>query len=183
MLDAADFLFNDRGIQVTTVDDVADRAQVSAAEFTSAYASKNDLVEAVLDFRHNTWMGHIEESTETVDAPGDKILAVFGYLELWFAEDTFHGCVFINSYAELGRTVPWVAAMAARHVTRFTGFIEDLAVTANLPRSLGTSIALLAEGAQTTAALTHTVSPARDARSAAATLIAVYRSDLELPSF
>ena len=31
-----------------------------------------------------------------------KLLAVYVYLETWFAEDTFRGCGFINAFGELG---------------------------------------------------------------------------------
>jgi AcrR family transcriptional regulator len=183
LLKSADYLFNARGIQSTDLEAVVHRASLTTDDFDGCFESKTELIEAVLDSRHTTWIGHVQDACDEVDDPRDKILAIFGYLERWFAEDTFQGCVFVNSYAELGRNEPWVAAMALRHVTRFTTIVEDLATSAGLPRHTGTSIALLAEGAQTTAALTRSISPAREAKSAAALLIALYQTDVEFPDF
>lgn len=183
LLDSADYLFNARGIQSTSLSAVLGRASLTEADFDGCFESKNALIEAVLDLRHTTWIGHVEDASAEVDDPRDKILAIFGYLERWFAEDTFQGCVFVNSYAELGRSEPWVAAMALRHVNRFTTIVEGLAISAGLPRHTGSSIALLAEGAQTTAALTRSIAPAREAKSAAALLIALYQTDVEFPEF
>jgi hypothetical protein len=67
--------------------------------------------------------------------------------------------------------------MAQRHKESFVTLVTDLALEAGLPRELGASVALLAEGAQVSAAMTRTTSPARDARQAAAMLIALYQDD------
>lgn len=183
IVDAADYLFNAHGILVTDLAAVAERSGVTVADIGGEFSGKDDLVETVLDARHHTWVGHVHDACDQVEDPRGKILSIFTFLEGWFAEDTFRGCAFVNSYAELGRQQAWVADMAGRHVATFTLYVEDLAVAAGLPRPLGASIALLAEGAQVTAALTGTVTPAREARMAAAMLIAVYDTDQDIPDF
>lgn len=183
LIHSADDLFSVGRIASTTVDDIRRGAGLSQLAFDAEFSGKDDLVVAVLDLRHRTWNAHLDDATAGADDPRDKILAIFGYLETWFAEPTFHGCAFVNTYAELGPEVPWVADLAARHKVKFIDRVTGLAVEAGLPESAGTSIALLAEGAQVTAALTRTVSPAREARSAAAMLIALYQDDPGVTAF
>lgn len=148
-------------------------------EIASVFASLDLLSEAVVDRRHLVWMGQVQDCCDEVAAPKDKVLAIFNLLERWFAEETFTTTVFSTIYATLGVENPWVVRMAARHLKTFTVLVEDLAVEAGLPKTLGTSIAILAEGAQVTAALTTDPSPAREARTAAAMLIAIYQTDLD----
>jgi AcrR family transcriptional regulator len=179
VVDVADDLFNARGIRSVRLLEVATASGVEIDEIRRLFQSKSGLVEVVLEARHVTWSQHIADATVEVPDSRDKLLAIFGYLEEWFAEDSFQGCVFINSYGELGRNNTRIAEMAQRHKESFVALVTDLALDAGLPRELGSSIALLAEGAQVSAAMTRTTSPARDARQAAAMLIALYQDDDE----
>lgn len=177
VVDVADGLFNARGIRSVRLLEVATASGVELTAVNRLFGSKAGLVEVVLEARHVAWSQHIADATVEVDDPRDKLLAIFGYLEEWFAEDSFQGCVFINSYGELGRNNARIAEMAQRHKESFVALVTALALDAGLPPELGASIALLAEGAQVSAAMTHTVSPAREARQAAAMLIALYQDE------
>ncbi len=174
---SADHLFTIGHIGSTTIDAIDEHAHRSRAAFDAVFRDKDELIIAVLDYRHATWNRHLAEAMATSTDPRDKILSLFSYLETWFAEPAFHGCAFVNVYAELGPEIPWVAEYAARHKHVFIDLVTRLALEAGLPESAGTSIALLAEGAQVTAALTRTIAPAREARSAAAMLIALYQQE------
>ncbi|GAA4266592.1 TetR/AcrR family transcriptional regulator [Frondihabitans peucedani] len=173
---SADHLFTIGRIRSTSLGAVEKHAHRSHAAFIKVFRDRDDLIVAVLDYRHAAWNKHLADAIAVSQDPRDKILAIFTYLETWFAEPTFHGCAFVNAYAELGPEIPWVADYAARHKHVFIDLVTRLALEAGLPESAGTSIALLAEGAQVTAALTRTIAPAREARSAAAMLIALYQS-------
>jgi AcrR family transcriptional regulator len=183
IVDTADRLFNDHGINAITVEAIAEEAGLPLGDVLTAFPEKRSLIEVVLDLRHNVWTGNVIAAAAAVDDPRDKLLAIFDYLESWFAEDTFQGCVFVNSWAELGRDEPWLAEMAVRHKTRFAGIVEEIATSGGLPTSVGAGIALLAEGAQVTAALTRSVTPAREARATAALLIAFYQGEPVHSSF
>lgn len=183
---SADRLFTAGHIASTSIDDVDDLARLTRADFDAVFDGKDALIQAVLQHRHTTWTGNLLAAIDTADDPRDRILTMFTFLEGWFAEPTFQGCAFVNVYAELGPEIPWVAESAARHKIVFSSIVIDLAVAARMPASVGASIALLAEGAQVTAALTRSIAPAREARTAAAMLMAVYRLDddlLEFPDF
>ncbi|WP_286345606.1 TetR/AcrR family transcriptional regulator [Frondihabitans sucicola] len=177
LIRSADHLFTIGHIRSTTIDAIDAHAHRTRAAFDAVFRDKDDLIVAVLDYRHAAWNRHLADAMAPSADPRDKILSIFSYLETWFAEPTFHGCAFVNVYAELGPEIPWAADYAAKHKNVFIDLVTRLALEAGLPESAGTSIALLAEGAQVTAALTRTIAPAREARSAAAMLIALYQEE------
>jgi AcrR family transcriptional regulator len=180
---SADELFNAHGINSITVEQIADHAGVPLSALLAEFPDRRSLIEVVLDLRHTVWTGNVVAAAHTVEDPRDKLLAIFDYLESWFAEESFQGCVFVNAYAEIGRDNDWMATMAIRHKSNFGSIVGRIAADAGLPTSAGTGIALLAEGAQVTAALTRTVAPAREARATAALLIALYQGEPVLSSF
>src|SRR5215472_4060092 len=92
-------------------------------------------------------------------------------LARWFRTETFRGCIFINSYGELGGVTPAVAAIVRTRKAGFQARIAELVREAGGPASLAPQLAILAEGAQTTAAISGASAPARQARKAAETLI------------
>ena len=100
---------------------------------------------------------------------------MYDFLEDWFADDSFRGCGFINAFGELGATSPAVAEIAREHKASFQRTVARLAADvvpdAERAEELAAQLALLAEGAQTTAAISGDVSPALHARRAAAMLV------------
>ena len=114
-------------------------------------------------------------AVDRASTPRDKLLAMYDFLESWFADDTFRGCGFINAFGELGSTSPTIADIARAHkesfqqyVGQLTGAVVDDTAVAD---ELAAQLALLAEGAQTTAAIAGSTEPAAHARRAAAVLI------------
>jgi hypothetical protein len=100
---------------------------------------------------------------------------MYDFLEQWFGEESFRGCGFINAFGELGATSPAIVTIAREHKESFQRYVEELVRAAGLSgpdaEELAAELALLAEGAQTTAAIAGTVAPAAIARRAATTLI------------
>jgi hypothetical protein len=87
------------------------------------------------------------------------------------AEDDFRGCMFINSFGELGATAPRVAEIVRAHKAKFQARLAEIVAEAGAPAWLAPQLAILAEGAQTTAAIAGTNDAARQARQAAEVLI------------
>ncbi|MBU4213432.1 MAG: TetR/AcrR family transcriptional regulator [Actinobacteria bacterium] len=168
---AADRLFYGRGVQAVGMDAVRAQAGVSLKRIYALFPSKDDLVVAVLHHRSRRWDAGLAAATATVESPRDKLLAVFDFLADWFVEEDFRGCAFINSFGELGALSPQVAAAAREQKASFQGYVAALVRAAGAPESLAPQLAILAEGAQTTAAIAGTPDAARQARDAAATLI------------
>ncbi|MFH7339322.1 TetR/AcrR family transcriptional regulator [Streptomyces sp. KHY 26] len=172
ILDSAEELFYARGIQRVGMDAVRDAAGVTLRRLYQLFPSKGDLVEAYLARRDARWLRGLAAYVDSAaHSPRAGLLAVFDWLEDWFARPDFHGCAFINSFGELGGTSPQVTAAARRHKDAFHAYLRELATAAGASADTGTQIALLAEGAMTTAAISGTPAPARQAKQAALLLL------------
>ena len=171
VVDAADELFYARGIRAVGMDDVRNAAGVSLKRLYSLFPGKDSLVLAVLRKRHEMWTEGLTEAVESIAEPRDRLLAVYDYLAEWFADDGFRGCGFINAFGELGSTSPEVAAYAREHKRSFQAQLAALVADAGYDVSLAPQLAILAEGAQTTAAIEGSPEAASHARRAAQTLI------------
>lgn len=171
VVDAADSLFYARGIRAVGMDDVRSAAGVSLKRLYSLFPGKDSLVLAVLRRRHAMWTDGLTAAVAAVDGPRAKLLAVYDYLAEWFAEDTFRGCGFINAFGELGPTTPAVAEYAREHKRSFQQQLGGLVADAGVDPALAPQLAILAEGAQTTAAIEGSPEAAQHARRAAETLI------------
>lgn len=177
IVDAADALFYARGFQSVGMDEIRTTAGVSLKKLYSVFPGKEQLVAAVLGGRHDLWEQGIEQAVAAAGTPRDRLLAMYDFLEQWFGDDTFRGCGFINAFGELGATSPAVAEIAREHKDSFQRYVAGLAAAAvpdlDAAEELAAQLALLAEGAQTTAAIAGDTTSARHARRAAATLIDV----------
>jgi AcrR family transcriptional regulator len=171
IVDAADALYYARGFHAVGMDQVRDAAGVSLRRLYTEFPSKDDLILAVLAKRHDLWTDGVAARVATEHDPAAKLLAIYGYLADWFVEDTFRGCGFINAFGELGAADPRVAEAARRHKESFQAFVAELAADAGASPALAPQLAILAEGAQTTAAIAGTPQAAADARAAAQVLI------------
>ncbi|GAA4254646.1 hypothetical protein GCM10022255_060110 [Dactylosporangium darangshiense] len=132
--------------------------------------SKDDLVEQVLARRHDMWNALVADAT-AVDDPRLRLLAIYDMLARWFDQDDVRGCMFINSFGELGATAPRIAEIVRAHKAGFQARLAEMVAEASAPPSLAAQLAILAEGAQTTAAIAGTNESATQARQAAAVLI------------
>ena len=168
---AADALYYARGIQSVGMDEVRTAAGVSLKRLYSEFPGKEQLVLAVLDARHRQWEAGLAQAAAGLTDPRARLLAVFDFLEQWFGDDTFRGCGFINAFGELSATSPAVAEAARAHKQTFQDYVAQLAHELVGDRELGSQLALLAEGAQTTAAIAGRPDAAAHARRAAEVLI------------
>jgi AcrR family transcriptional regulator len=168
---AADRLFYGRGIQSVGMDEIRTAAGISLKRMYSLFPSKEAILAEVLRRRNEEWTSGILLAARDEPTPDAKLLSIFDFLSAWFAQDDFRGCAFINSFGELGASAPLVADAARAHKVGFQQYVAELAAEAGAPPSLAPQIALLAEGAQTTAAIAGTPDAAADARAAAAILI------------
>ncbi|MEU8827931.1 TetR/AcrR family transcriptional regulator [Streptomyces sp. NPDC048636] len=171
VLDAAEELFYGRGVQSVGMDEIRNASQVSLKRLYQLFPSKGELVEAYLKRRDLRWREALARHAEAEGDPGARILAVFDWLYGWFAEPDFRGCGFINSFGELGATTPAVADAARAHKEAFRAYLGGLVAGAGRPAALAGQLALLAEGAITTAAISGSAEPARQAEDAARVLL------------
>ncbi|GMA25444.1 TetR family transcriptional regulator [Luteimicrobium album] len=168
---AADRLFYAHGVHAVGMDAVRAEAQVSLKRIYSLFPSKDDLVVAVLHHRTEQWATGLEAAVRAAATPRDRLLAVFDFLDAWFREDDFRGCAFINSFGELGATSPAVAEAVRAQKAAFQEYVLGLVREEGLPDVVAAQLAILAEGAQTTAAISGDPAAAAQAREAAAVLV------------
>lgn len=172
VIGTADELFYARGVATVTMDQLRDASGVSLKRLYALFPSKEDVVVAVLEGRQGIWREGVERAIDAAPDPRAKVLAVYDFLAAWFCEPDFRGCVFINTFAELGATSPRVAALVREQKAAFQQRMAELVTELGGTERLGAQLAILAEGAQTTAAISGDPDAASDARAAAETLIA-----------
>ncbi|CAM4341053.1 HTH-type transcriptional repressor KstR2 [Mycobacterium basiliense] len=134
ILSAAYELFSHRGIRAVGTDEVIERAGVAKATLYRHFATKDDLVLAVLQRREELWtFGLIEaQSRERGNTPEEQLLAIFDVMHDWFqSRDGYEGCSFINVLLELGADHPAGRACIA-HIDHVRGIVRERAVAAGL---------------------------------------------------
>jgi AcrR family transcriptional regulator len=171
VVEAADQLFYARGVQAVGMDAVRTAAGVSLKRIYALFPSKDALIAAVLERRRAQWNAGIAATAERASTAREKILAVFDFLDGWFREPDFNGCAFINAYGELHDGNPDVSRTVREQKASFQRYVADLVRDAGGPETLAAQIAILAEGAQTTAAIAGTPEAAAQARAAAEVLL------------
>lgn len=171
ILDAADHLFYTRGIQSVGMDAVRAEASVPLKRLYAQFPSKEALVIEVLHQRAQAWDAGIAAAAAHAHTAREKLLAVYDFLDDWFRANDFRGCGFINAFGELGAASPAVADVAREQKESFQRYVNELVDELGAPTLLSAQLAILAEGAQTTAAISGRPDAAAQARAAAATLI------------
>jgi AcrR family transcriptional regulator len=170
ILQVAYGLFYTRGIQSVGMDELCKAAQVSRKTFYSHFPSKDALLLEVIGRWHTVFMAGVTGLADAAATPREAMLSIFDFLAGWFDTDSFRGCGFMNTFGEMGSISPAVASIAREHKLSFQVHLIELVRAAGGPDWLGPQLAILVEGAITTAAISGSAEPARQARLAAETL-------------
>ncbi|MDM4141366.1 MULTISPECIES: TetR/AcrR family transcriptional regulator [Mycobacterium] len=181
VLTAAYDLFSRRGIRAVGTDEVIGRAGVARATLYRHFATKNDLVLAVLQRREELWThGLIEEQSRLRgNTPEEQLLAIFDVMHDWFQlRDRYEGCSFINVLLELGPEHPIGQACIA-HIDHVRDIVRRRAEAAGLAdvEDFASSWHILMKGAIILAAVGD-LDAALRARRMARTLIDQHRPPL-----
>jgi AcrR family transcriptional regulator len=172
LLDAADELFYEEGVHSVGIDRVIERAGVAKATLYSTFGSKEGLVRAYLEGRHQSRKQRITRGLARYDSPRDKLLGVFDILGELFAEPGYRGCAFVNASAEsaAGSSVEQVS-------DEYRGWVRSVFVQlaseagAADPEALARQLYLLYDGATTSARMDHNPGSAAAAKVAATVLV------------
>jgi len=172
ILAAAEELYYRKGYAAVGMDELRTAAGVSLRRLYGLFPSKTDIVKAVLGRKHEEWERGLTGRVRAVgqDARG-QLIAVFAYLQDWFCADDFRGCAFINAFGELGGTDPEVAEIVRAHKKSFQHYMSALVAGIGGSELLAAQLSILAEGAQSTAAISGDPAAAEQARAAAEVLI------------
>ncbi|MBO0872531.1 MAG: TetR/AcrR family transcriptional regulator [Pseudonocardia sp.] len=173
LLDAADELFYDRGIQAVGMDQIRSASGISLKRLYRCFPSKERLVVAYLRRRDGRWRAELASFVNRHRDPEARVLAVFDWLNEWFARPGYRGCAFLNSFGELGAASPAVAEAARDHKDLLHRYLAGLAAetAADDPAALSDQLLVLVDGAISVAAVTANPAAAHHARAAAHALL------------
>ncbi|MEV5835671.1 TetR/AcrR family transcriptional regulator [Nocardia sp. NPDC052112] len=154
LLATAEELFYADGIRAVGIDRLLQESGVGRASFYRHFASKDDLVVAVLEDRDRRWLTWLRESVEAkAGDPMDRPLAVFEALSERFARKDFRGCAFINTMVEVADPDAAAHHAADRHKRRVIEYLAEILTAAGRSdaEELAAEFALLVDGAIVTA--------------------------------
>ncbi|MFD5096598.1 TetR/AcrR family transcriptional regulator [Amycolatopsis thailandensis] len=171
LLDAAEKLFYENGIQAVGMDQVRAASGLSLKRIYRFFEAKEDLVVAMLRRRDGRWRGNLADRVERVTDPRERVLAIFDWLADWFAEPGFRGCAWINAHGEFGPSSEAVLAEVRAHKRAFHEQVDAWVRATGL--RVTEPVYLLAEGAIVTAGISGDPAPAHQARDAVAALLGI----------
>lgn len=146
LLTAHDLFYRD-GIRATGIDRIIAESGVAKLTFYRQFASKDDLVRAFLDYRHERWMAWFVDALGRHGArAGAGLKPVAPALAEWLADPAFRGCAFINTVTELGPSLPDAAAIARRHKQDMTAVLADLLPPGRQRQALAEAAAVAVDG-------------------------------------
>lgn len=153
LLAAAEELFYDEGVNTVGIDRVIERAGVAKASLYKTFGSKEQLVCAYLEARHERQQAQLLAALASRwSTPAERLLGVFAVQGEAARRPGFHGCAFANATAETAAGSPvHQAAGAYRSWLRelFRNLAEQAGATD--PDALSRSLVLLYDGAATSA--------------------------------
>lgn len=148
ILKTAHDLFYQEGIRATGIDRIIEGAKVTKVTFYRHFPSKNDLIAAYLDYRHEQWMAWFSEVLGRSPRNTQFLLEpVVSALKEWFGAPGYRGCAFINGVVELAGIAPWVAEVSLRHKRDMMNAIADLLPAGEQVPGLAQAAAMAVDGA------------------------------------
>ena len=156
LIDTALILFNQFGYHATGIDLILAESGVSKATLYKHFRSKEELILAALQLRHEQVVSKLQDKIETNKQnqentdPIENVLVIFDNLNEWFNSETFFGCNFINVSAEYADPNHPINIFAAKHKQVIVNMIaEQLTTKENnqATQQKADQIGLLVEGA------------------------------------
>ena len=126
LLAAHDLFYRD-GVRATGVDRIIAASGVAKLTFYRHFPSKDALVLAFLEHRHEVWMAWFVDALGQHGAkPGGGTRPLVQAMHEWFDSEVFRGCAFINAVTELGPALPGAVDIARRHKAEMVEVIAAL---------------------------------------------------------
>jgi AcrR family transcriptional regulator len=172
LLEAASELFYAEGIQSVGINRVIEHADVAKDSLYRTFGSKEELVCAYLDARHQQTLARLRAAVVGVEDPVERLLSVFDAQAQLFRTPGFRGCAFAAAAAEApaGGQIDG-AAESYRHDIHT--LFSELAADAGAPDPalLASQLQLIYDGAGLAAKMDRNPDIAGPARAAASALI------------
>jgi AcrR family transcriptional regulator len=117
---------------------------VTKVTFYRHFSSKNDLIVAYLEYRHDRWMAWF---TAALRRNGATLRALVPTMAEWFRSPEYRGCAFINSVSEIAPALPQVTEITRRHKDDMQQAIAALLPRGSRRATLARALALAVDGA------------------------------------
>jgi AcrR family transcriptional regulator len=172
LLLTAEELFYAQGTRATGVDQILETSGVGRASFYRHFASKDDLIVAVLQRRRERFRTDFKPR---VAALGGHPLAVFDVLAQRLEETGYRGCAFLNAMVEIPDPASPAHREAADHKEETRAYFAELLAAhgyADEGGELSRRLLMLYDGASVTGLRERSPRAAADARAVAEMLLA-----------
>jgi AcrR family transcriptional regulator len=172
LLAAANELFYKEGINNVGIDRVIEQAGVAKASLYAHFRSKDELVRAYLQDRHEMRKARVLERIAGHRSPRERLLAVFDGVAETFTQPGYRGCAFVRANAEMPQ-----GSVAKTVCDTARGWLHELFTTlageagARNPAALAQQLMLLYDGAVIAAQMDGDVDAVTAARALAASLL------------
>jgi AcrR family transcriptional regulator len=172
LLASANELFYAEGVQTVGIDRIIEHAGVAKASLYNLFGSKEGLVRAYLETRHEGTTERLIAAVERHRNPRKRLLAVFEAQGQMFAQPGFRGCAFVAATAESPRAGR-IEQAADDYRAWIRALLTDLAREAGAadPPKLARQLQVIYDGAGLAARMDRDPSIATSARAAAETLL------------
>lgn len=148
ILHTAHDLFYRDGIRATGIDRIIEQAHVTKVTFYRHFPSKNDLIAAYFDDRHQQWMKWFTAALASAPKNSEFLLGpVLFALKDWFDAPDYRGCAFINGVVELDGVGAWVSEVSLRHKQDMVKAIAALLPPAKERARIAQTAAMAIDGA------------------------------------
>jgi AcrR family transcriptional regulator len=175
ILETADRLFYRDGLRAVGIDRIIAEAGVAKMSLYKHFASKDELILAVLRHREQGVLEFFRRAMERhARKAKDPLRAFFAALKEWFEAPGFRGCAFQNAAVELADPAHPGTAFVRGHKQRFAQFLRGLVEEAvgRSAAKVAPAVVLLVEGAIVAAVVRGSPDAADVARDAALKLVA-----------
>lgn len=178
-------LFYQHGIHAVGINQILQTAGVAKKTLYNHFASKDELIQAVVDYRDENFYNWLASRVEQVKPGYDGLNELFDAVDDWINNrgsllTDFHGCFFINTCAEFNDPHHPLHQQCQQHKNRVNGLIERqiraLGISESAIDYVTESISLLKEGAIVMAHVQGDLNSAEKAKAMAWIVLAAYLS-------
>lgn len=174
LMETAWRLFYRDGYRAVGIDTLLAEAKVAKMTLYNHFASKDELIVAILEKRSQQLLDSVNAGIEAAGAsPQKQLLEVFEGLKQWFASEDFKGCAFIRALSEYPEPSHPIHQAAWKHKRGMNARIREIVADAGVknPAPLADTISLLIDGSIIAAHATGSTESARTASNAAVQLL------------
>ncbi|MGM0784465.1 MAG: TetR/AcrR family transcriptional regulator [Pseudomonadota bacterium] len=178
LLATAERLFYEQGFHATGIDRIVAAAGVVRMTLYNHFASKEALVAAVLESRHERFIASLDAAVASA-SPGEETRALVEAHGRWLERYSPQGCIMAKAMGEFAEHSAEIHALAAAAKTELLTRLEAAVARDGLDPHAGLArrLFLVLEGSNMAVALLGAPTALADTQSVVETLLATARSE------